>query len=90
MREEVGRDRDPAGNLIPDAILDGGDERWDVLSRAISRRLAALQAGQVLEIVTGDAGSADQILAWCATAGVAEVLQAQEDQRGRHVWLRKR
>jgi TusA-related sulfurtransferase len=54
---------------VPDAVLDGGEEEWNVLLQAIERSLARMTSGDALEIVSQDPRTRATVPAWCLLHG---------------------
>lgn len=79
----------PHENLcVPEALLDAGDESWNVLHDVVTHRMADLARGQVLEIVSVAPDILNHVQRWCWKTGhrLAGTLQTGHATR---IWVRK-
>jgi tRNA 2-thiouridine synthesizing protein A len=74
--------------LLPDAILDAGNEAWVILGHAIRRRLNQMAVGETLEVVSADPRARADIPTWCLLSG-HELIQLLTGARGARFWIRK-
>lgn len=58
---------DPGQDQVsaPSAVLDGGEEEWDVLVPAVERTVSRVAPGDVLEIVSHNPSSRVAVPIWC-------------------------
>ncbi|NMP22795.1 sulfurtransferase TusA family protein [Sulfobacillus harzensis] len=73
------------------ATYDAGDMGCGELVVALSRRMRQLPPDAVLELITRDPGSIEDIPAWCRMRGYELTqMDRNSDTRAIHFWIRKR
>jgi TusA-related sulfurtransferase len=73
---------------VPHGVLEAGGEPSAALLAAISRHIGEMRPGQVLEVVSGLAGSRLDAIAWCHVTG-HELLALVSDGGEIRFWIRK-
>lgn len=73
---------------LSQAIVDAGDAEWTVLSATVSRRLAEMADGEVLEIVSAARRNRADVPAWCYLSG-HELVQMRIAGNIARFWIRK-
>ena len=73
----------------PHSVLEAGGESSPVLMAALARRVAELEPGQVLEIVSQATNARLDAVAWCHVTG-HELLGLLADGDETRFWIRKR
>ncbi|GAC1526156.1 MAG: hypothetical protein NVS2B16_34510 [Chloroflexota bacterium] len=73
---------------VPQAVVDGGDAEWAVLSEAVMRRLADMAEGDVLEIGSSERRNRADVPAWCYLTG-HDLLQMRIEGEIARFWIRK-
>jgi TusA-related sulfurtransferase len=86
VEEEQAKKKIPT---TPVAMIDGGGEPWERLGAAITRRMAQLAPGEVLEVVSDERRSRADVPTWCYLAGY-ELLWMAVDKDTARFWIRKR
>lgn len=72
----------------PQAVVDGGDAEWAMLGAAVSRRLADMAEGEVLEIVSSERRNRADVPAWCYLSG-HDLVQMQIQGEVARFWIKK-
>jgi tRNA 2-thiouridine synthesizing protein A len=73
----------------PQVVIEGGDEASRVLMSALSRRIAEIAPGQVLEVTSLAASAHTDVWAWCHVTG-HKLVGMLADNQGARFWIRKR
>lgn len=79
------------GSSMPpsQAVIEAGDEGSRILMSAISRRIAEVAPGQVLEVSSLAATAHTDVWAWCHVTG-HRLVGMLADREGARFWIRKR
>lgn len=79
----------PALEHPADDFLDAAGEACGTVTPVIKQALSALQAGQVLQVLTHDAATRAGVPAWCRLTGHELVDTQVEDGPRTRFWIRK-
>lgn len=88
MLADASQNRQDGRTMIPDAMLDGGDEIWERLSEAIRQCMANLAHGQILEVISHDPAAGPLVSEWCRNS-YQELLYVDRQDTYAHFWIRK-
>lgn len=75
------------------AMLDAGGEPWEIVGSLVTRRLADLRSGDVLEIVSMNPDHRLDILSWCRGSDSEyshDLFQMVVDGDRTWFWIKKR
>jgi TusA-related sulfurtransferase len=78
----------PVPRGFPQAFVDAGDVPWPELQPLLVRQMAALPAGDVLELQSGDPETLSALPTWCSEEGYTLIHTAPGDGYVSH-WLGK-
>jgi hypothetical protein len=73
---------------VPQAFVDAGDVPWPELEPLLTRQLAALFPGDVLELQSGDPDTLTAVPGWCAGNGFT-LIHTQPGDGFVSFWLAK-
>jgi tRNA 2-thiouridine synthesizing protein A len=71
------------------SLLDAQGEACGSVTPLIRKALSALQAGEVLEVLTHDPATRAGVPAWCRLTG-HELMDSRNDGQRTRFWIRKK
>ena len=79
----------PRVRLRADVVLDAGGESSGRVIRLLDRHIGEIFSGQVVEGVTRDEQSAEEVARWCKSTG-NQLLRMEREGRDTLYWIRRR